>query len=75
MFSKKADRLKLILGENSKITGHVESAGTILIEGHIPMDDREQSLAQGTGQWMEVPDGDLSFMCGDGSGRGEGDDW
>ena len=31
MFSKKADRLKLILGENSKITGDVESPGTVFV--------------------------------------------
>ena len=35
MFSKKADRLKLLLGENSKITGDVESPGTVFVEGCI----------------------------------------
>lgn len=35
MFNRKSDKLELILGENSKITGDVESAGTIFIEGII----------------------------------------
>jgi len=35
MFNRKSDKLELILGENSKITGDVESAGTILVEGFI----------------------------------------
>ncbi|MGA2332521.1 MAG: polymer-forming cytoskeletal protein [Syntrophales bacterium] len=33
--NRKSDRLDLMIGENSKITGYVESAGTILIEGTI----------------------------------------
>jgi cytoskeletal protein CcmA (bactofilin family) len=33
--NKKSDRLELVIGESSKITGYVESAGTILIEGTI----------------------------------------
>ena len=33
--NRKSDRLELVIGENSKITGYVESAGTILIEGTI----------------------------------------
>jgi len=33
MFNRKSDRLDLIVGKNSKITGEVESTGTILIEG------------------------------------------
>jgi cytoskeletal protein CcmA (bactofilin family) len=35
MFKRKSDKLDLILGENSKITGDVESAGTILVDGII----------------------------------------
>jgi cytoskeletal protein CcmA (bactofilin family) len=35
MFNRKSDKLELVLGENSKITGDVESAGTILVEGII----------------------------------------
>ena len=35
MFNKKSNKLDLILGENSKITGDVESAGTILVRGTI----------------------------------------
>jgi cytoskeletal protein CcmA (bactofilin family) len=35
MFNRKSDKLELILGKNSKITGDVESAGRILIEGII----------------------------------------
>jgi len=33
--NRKSDRLELVMGESSKITGYVESAGTILIEGTI----------------------------------------
>jgi cytoskeletal protein CcmA (bactofilin family) len=33
--NRKADKLDLVIGESSKITGFVESAGTILIEGTI----------------------------------------
>jgi cytoskeletal protein CcmA (bactofilin family) len=35
MFNRKADRLKLILGESSKITGDVEALGTIIVDGTI----------------------------------------
>ena len=35
MFNKKSDRLKLILGESSKITGDVEALGTIIVDGTI----------------------------------------
>ncbi|HVO68265.1 MAG TPA: polymer-forming cytoskeletal protein [Syntrophales bacterium] len=33
MFNRKSDRLDLIIGKNSKVTGEVGSTGTILIEG------------------------------------------
>ena len=33
--NRKSDKLEMVLGENSKITGNVESAGTILVEGTI----------------------------------------
>lgn len=33
--NRKSDRLELMIGESSKITGYVESAGTILIEGTV----------------------------------------
>jgi cytoskeletal protein CcmA (bactofilin family) len=35
MFNRKSDKLELVLGENSKITGDIESAGTILVQGTI----------------------------------------
>ena len=35
MFNRKSDTLELVLGKNSKITGDVESAGTILVQGTI----------------------------------------
>lgn len=35
MFNKKADRLRLILGESSKISGDVEALGTIIVDGTI----------------------------------------
>lgn len=35
MFHRKADKLHLVLGENSKITGNVESPGTVFIDGTI----------------------------------------
>ncbi len=33
--TRKSDRLELMIRESSKITGYIESAGTILIEGTI----------------------------------------
>jgi cytoskeletal protein CcmA (bactofilin family) len=33
--SRKSDKLDLVVGKNSRVTGDVESAGTILIEGTI----------------------------------------
>jgi len=33
--NRKSDKLEMVIGENSKITGYVESAGTTLIEGTI----------------------------------------
>ena len=33
--NRKSDRLELVIGESSKITGYVESAGTILVDGTI----------------------------------------
>jgi cytoskeletal protein CcmA (bactofilin family) len=35
MFHKKEDKLHLVLGENSKINGNVESPGTVFIDGII----------------------------------------
>ncbi|MDD5171201.1 MAG: polymer-forming cytoskeletal protein [Syntrophales bacterium] len=35
MFNRKSDKLEMVLGENSKIVGDVESLGTILVEGTI----------------------------------------
>ena len=35
MFHRKADKLHLVLGENSKITGNVESPGAVFIDGTI----------------------------------------
>jgi cytoskeletal protein CcmA (bactofilin family) len=35
MFNRKADRLKLVLGESSKITGDIESLGTIIVDGTV----------------------------------------
>jgi cytoskeletal protein CcmA (bactofilin family) len=35
MFNRKSDRLRLILGESSKITGDVEALGTIIVDGTI----------------------------------------
>jgi len=35
MFHKKADKLHLVLGENSKITGNIESPGTVFIDGTV----------------------------------------
>ena len=35
MFTRKSDKLEMVLGENSKITGDVESTGTVLVEGTI----------------------------------------
>ena len=35
MFHRRADRLKMVLGENARITGDVESTGAIFIDGAI----------------------------------------
>jgi cytoskeletal protein CcmA (bactofilin family) len=35
MFNRKADRLKLVLGESSKITGDIETLGTMIVDGTI----------------------------------------
>lgn len=35
MFNRKADRLKLVLGESSRITGDIEALGTILVDGMV----------------------------------------
>jgi len=35
MFNRKADRLKLVLGEGSKITGDIEALGTIIVDGTV----------------------------------------
>jgi cytoskeletal protein CcmA (bactofilin family) len=35
MFNRKADRLKLVLGESSKITGDIEALGTIIVDGTV----------------------------------------
>jgi cytoskeletal protein CcmA (bactofilin family) len=35
MFNRRADRLKLVIGEGSTITGDVESLGTVIVNGTI----------------------------------------
>lgn len=35
MFNRKADKLKLVLGESSKITGDIEALGTIIVDGTV----------------------------------------
>ena len=35
MFHRRADRLKMVLGENARITGDVESTGAVFIDGAI----------------------------------------
>lgn len=35
MFNRKADRLKLVLGESSIITGDIEALGTIIVDGTV----------------------------------------
>jgi cytoskeletal protein CcmA (bactofilin family) len=35
MFKRKTDKVEMVLGENSKVTGDVESLGTILLEGTV----------------------------------------
>ena len=35
MFHRKADKLHLVLGENSKIAGNVESPGAVFVDGMI----------------------------------------
>jgi cytoskeletal protein CcmA (bactofilin family) len=35
MFNRKANRLKLVIGEGSKITGDIEALGTIVLDGTV----------------------------------------
>jgi len=35
VFHRRADRLKMVLGENARITGDVESTGAVFIDGAI----------------------------------------
>jgi cytoskeletal protein CcmA (bactofilin family) len=35
MFNRKADRLNLMIGEGSKITGNIEAIGTIILDGTV----------------------------------------
>jgi cytoskeletal protein CcmA (bactofilin family) len=35
MFNRKADKLKLVIGEGAKITGNIEALGTIVIDGTV----------------------------------------
>ncbi len=35
MFHRRADKLHLVLGENSKITGNIESPGAVFVDGTI----------------------------------------
>ena len=35
MFNRKPDKLELVVGENSKITGDIESERTVLVQGTI----------------------------------------
>lgn len=55
MFNRKSDKLEMVLGENSKITGDVESLGTILVEGTI----------MGNLQGEKVILGEKAFVKGD----------
>jgi len=55
MFYKKADKLHMILGENSKITGNVESPGTVFVDGMI----------NGNVDGVKVILGEHSFITGD----------
>ena len=55
MFNKKADRLRLILGESSKISGDVEALGTIIVDGTI--------IGQVTGEKVIL--GDKACVRGD----------
>lgn len=47
MFNRKSDKLEMVLGENSKITGDVESSGTVLVEGTIMGNIRGEKVILG----------------------------
>jgi len=52
MFRRKADRLHLVLGENSKISGNVESPGTIFVDGTIIGDVDGAKVILGEHGWV-----------------------
>ncbi|HET6460414.1 MAG TPA: polymer-forming cytoskeletal protein [Syntrophales bacterium] len=53
MFNRKSDKLDLIIGKNSKITGEVESAGTILIEGTVVGNLQGEKVILGKKSYVE----------------------
>ncbi len=55
MFNRRANRLKLVIGEGSKITGDVEALGTIIIDGTI--------IGQVTGEKAVL--GEKAYVQGD----------
>jgi cytoskeletal protein CcmA (bactofilin family) len=69
MFIRKADRLKMVLGENSKITGDVESPGTILVEGTILGNVQGEKVIMGEKAYIR---GDISANCISIAGKIEG---
>lgn len=69
MFNRKSDKLDLILGENSKITGDVESAGTILVEGIIIGSIHGEKVILGEKSYVK---GDISANSISAAGKTEG---
>lgn len=69
MFIRKADKLKMLVGENSKVTGDVESPGTILVEGTILGNVQAEKIILGEKAYIR---GDISANCISIAGKIEG---
>ena len=53
MFNRKSDKLELVLGENSKITGDVESEGTIVVHGTVIGNIRSEKVILGEKSYVK----------------------
>jgi cytoskeletal protein CcmA (bactofilin family) len=69
MFNRKSDKLEMVLGANSKVTGDVESLGTILVEGTILGNLQGEKIILGEKAYVQ---GDISANCISIAGKIEG---
>ena len=69
MFNRKSNKLEMVLGENTKFTGNVESLGTILVEGTIRGNLQGEKVILGEKAFVQ---GDISANCISIAGKIEG---